>query len=299
MFWSILLLKKLRFKPRARPQAFDCNHGSIAMRHRQNENQKKFAYFSVLLAVILFFIFLHLKGIFKPVESALAEAPRPVIYVLSGIGHSFQSFFSFFGSVAALNQTNSNLQNRVLALEQENVALQQAKLENDILRKELDYRATSKLNLVSANVIASDPSGFSQVVVIDVGSNDGIKNNDAVLSEGAFIGKILETNALTSKVLLVTDPQSTIDVQIGPTGDRGILRGSYGSGIVVDMVSQNTQLGSNDEVVTAGLTDQVPRGLYIGNIGEAQNQKTDLLQKATVISGVDLKHLIFVSVVKQ
>ncbi len=265
---------------------------------RSNPN-RQFTYFTILLAAALLLVFLHVKGWLRPVESALAQVPRPIIYVLSGIGNSTHSFFSFFGSVSALNTSNTELQQRVRNLEQEIIALQQNKLENDILRKELNYRSTAKFDLVSANVIASDPSGFSQVITIDSGHNDGIQSGDAVLSAGVFIGKIIQTDSFTSKVLLITDPQSAIDAQIGTTGDKGILRGSYGSGIIIDMISQNAQLSKSDEVVTAGLTEQIPRGLFIGNIGELQNQKTDLLQKSTVISGVDLKNLLFVSVIRK
>lgn len=260
---------------------------------------RPFALFAFLLALTLLIVFLSVKGAAKPVQSAAVQAPRPLVYIFTGIGHSFSSFFGYFSSVSKVNRENAELEQRVLGLQQDNVVLQQYKLENDKLKKELNYRQTGRFNLVSATVIGKDPTGFSQAVIIDAGANDGIEAGSGVLAQGVLIGKVVSVDEFTSKVLLVTDPQSNIDAQISATGDNAIARGSYGSGIIVDMVSQNVQLNSGDEVVTAGLNSDIPKGILIGTVGQLQSQKNDLLQKATVISGVDLKDLDFVAVIKK
>jgi rod shape-determining protein MreC len=259
---------------------------------------RTFAVFSFLLAVTLLLIFMHIRGIGKPIESTIVQAPRPFIYVFTGIGHSFQSFFSYFTSVSKVNSQNANLAEQVRKLQQDNIVLQQYKLENEKLRKELSFKETSKFSLIPGTVIGSDPTGYSQAVVLNIGSRDGVRVGAAVLSEGVLVGKIVSAESFTSKVLLVTDPQSNIDAQISSTGDNAIVRGSYGSGIIVDMVSQNIQLNKGDQVVTAGLNADLPKGILIGSVGELQSLKNDLLQKATIISSTDLKNLNFVSVIK-
>ncbi len=254
--------------------------------------------FVFLLAVTLLLIFMHVKGASKPVESGVAQAPRPLTYVFTGIGHSFKSFFSYFSSVSRVNKENAQIRGQLRQLQQDNIVLQQYKLENDKLKKELGYRGTSPYQLISGTVIGKDPTGFSQAIMINVGSKDGVHQGAAVLAQGVLIGKIVTVQSNTSKVLLITDPQSSFDAQISSTGDNAIVRGSYGSGIIVDMVSQNTQLNKGDQVVTAGLSSEIPKNILIGTIGDLQSNKNDLLQKATVVSSSDLKNLNFVSVIK-
>ncbi len=232
-------------------------------------------------------------------ESAATQAPRPIIYVLNGVGSSFKSFFTYFSSVSKVNKKNAELSADVLRLQQDNIVLQQYRLENEKLKKELAYRAVPKFSLISATVIAKDPTGYSQAVILNVGASDGVTAGAGVMAQGVLIGKIVSVEGFTSKVLLVTDPQSSIDAQVSATGDNAIARGSYGSGIIVDMVSQNVTLNKGDEIVTAGLSADLPQGILIGTVGQLQSQKNDLLQKATLVSSTDLKNIRFVSVIKK
>lgn len=255
--------------------------------------------FGSLLIAALFLSFLHIQGILRPFQSVAVQTTRPLVYVLKSTGNSFKSFFTYFGSVAKVSRQNAELKEQVRNLQQEKVILQQYRLENERLRTELGYRKDSPLNFAAAKVISRDPTNFSQTVVIDIGADQGIKEGAAVLSEGVLVGRVSNVQSFTSSVMLVTDPQSKIDAQISSSGDNGILRGSYGSGMVLDMISQNASVVKGDEVVTFGLTGSVPKGLLIGTVGEFQSQKNDILQKVTIIPSVDLKGLYFVSVVKE
>lgn len=259
---------------------------------------KQITIFAILVLLAFFLIFLNLKGGLKPAQSMAQQAPRPFVYIFSGIGNSVKSFFGYFGSVRKLNKENAQISEELHRLQQENIALEQYKVENQILKKELGYRETSPFQTISGTVIASDPTGFSQTITLNIGSNEGVRLGSAVLAQGVFVGRVNNVETFTSKVLLITDPQSTIQAQISGTTDSGIVRGSYGSGILLDTISQSVQVNKGDQVITAGSGTDIPRNILIGTIGEVQSQKNDLLQKASVISGADLKNLRFVSVIK-
>jgi len=262
-------------------------------------SSKFFTYFTVLLAATLLLTFLHIKGWLRPVESSTSEVARPFVYVFRGAGNFTRSFFGFFGSVSSLTKQSAALSNEVRSLQEQNVALQQYQLENEILKKELNYRQSTNLDLVSADVIAKDPTGFSQTLTLDIGANQGIKEGDAVLAQGVLVGKIIFLDQFTSKVLLITDPQSKIDAALAASGQTGVLEGSFGSGVVLSDVSQNVALNQGDAVVTAGLTDQIPKGILIGTIDTLQSKKQDLLQTAAVVPAVDLKRLEFLAVLRK
>ena len=259
---------------------------------------KTFRYFFILLVAAALLIVLHISGWLKPVESTIAEIPRPVVYVFSEAGKSGKSFFSFFGSVRKLSIENTALKNQVIDLQEQTVSLQEYKVENAVLEKELNYRQTVNYNLVSANVIARDPIGYSQTITLDIGNNQGISVGDAVIAQGVLIGKISSVQSFTSKALLITDPTSAIDAQLSASGIDATLRGSFGSGIVLSEIPQNTPVHQGDLVISAGLTGKIPHGLLIGTISDIQTPANALLQTATVLSGVDLKNLLFVAVIK-
>lgn len=260
---------------------------------------KQFFIFAALLAATALLMLLHNIGALAPVDSAIAESPRPIVYIFSGIGKGVKYVFSYFVSVANLNKTNAELKTEIVSLQEENALLKQYKLENNILKQELDYRGTAPFKLVPADVIAKDPTAYNQSVTIDAGSSSGVALGDAVVAQGVLIGKVSSVDTYTSKVLLVTDPSSKIDAQISDTGDSGILRGDYSSGIILDMISQNAHIARGQEVVSAGLTGDIPKGILIGTIADIKTNKDDLLQQSTVLSSVDLKSLAFVDVMQK
>lgn len=259
----------------------------------------KITIFVILFAAALLLGIFHVRGWLKPAESSLAQIPRPVIFVLKGTGNSFKNFFSYFSTVSKINRQNLALTEKVRNLQEENIILKQYKLENEKFKKELSYRETSGLDFVSATAIAKDPSGFSQSLILNVGSNNGVQVGAAVLSQGVLVGKITSVDNFTSRVTLITDTDSAIDAQISGTEERAILRGSHGSGIILDLISQSVQLNGGEEVVTAGLSSDIPKGILIGTIGVVQSNRNDLSQTVTVLSSVDLKNLDYLSVVKK
>lgn len=261
--------------------------------------RQKLTIFLALFFVAIVLGVLHITKVLKPVESALAQVPRPIIYVLRGTGNSFKNFFGYFSTVKKINNENITLKEKVRSLQEANIVLKQYEAENEKLKKELGYRKTAAMNLISATAIAGDPTGFSQSLLLNVGSRDGIEVGAAVLAQGVFVGKISSVNDFTSRVTLVTDPDSAIDAQIAGTDERAILRGSHGSGIILDLISQSAQLSEGQEVVTAGLSSEIPKGILIGTIGVITSNRNDLSQAVTVISSVDLKNLDYLSVIKK
>jgi rod shape-determining protein MreC len=260
---------------------------------------KEFRYFAAALVVAALLVFVHALGWFSPIEAGIADVPRPFVFVFESAGSGVKSFFGIFSSVHNLKNTNAQLQAQNVQLEEEVAGLQQASLENQALREELSYRSTTTLKLISANVIGKNPGGFAETVTIDQGTHDGVKVGDAVLAQGVFVGRISETTDFNAQVLLVSDPQSSIDAKIGASGDTGVLDGSFGSGMTISMISQTSSISQGDEVLTAGLTDNTPPGLLIGTIGDVESGKNQLLQNASVVSPLDLRTLNFLAVVAQ
>ena len=124
-----------------------------------------------------------------------------------------------FKSVVSATENHLNLYNKNIKLKEENAQLKEQIydpnfliFENKQLRQLLDEQVTSSANFVSARVILDKQSPYLNSFIINSGSNKEIKNSMAVLDGKNFIGRIVDVNFFSSRVLLVTDLNSKISV---------------------------------------------------------------------------------------
>jgi rod shape-determining protein MreC len=120
----------------------------------------------------------------------------------------------------------------------------------------------------------------------------------AVVSQGHLVGKVILANESSSTVLLITNAQSSVDAKLSKSGVEGIVKGSFGSGLFFDLVSQNTEINPGDLIVTAGIDSRVPKNILIGEAGDLLSNNNDLFKKRSVTSPIAFHDLDFVFVVK-
>ena len=107
-------------------------------------------------------------------------------------------------------------------------------------------------------MIGQDALGSGSSIFIDKGKNRGIKEDMAVIvSNGILVGKVSEVFPDTAKILLITDQESAVNGEVLESGAKGIVRGTYGLGIMMDMISQAEVVKEGDTAITSGL-----RGRY-------------------------------------
>jgi rod shape-determining protein MreC len=143
------------------------------------------------------------------------------------------------------------------------------------------------------------PAELSDAIVLACGSEEEVKEGQAVLSEGFLIGKVVFVGSHTSTALLITNAQSAIDARISKNGVEGVVKGSFGSGMILDLVTQTAELTPGDLVVTAGINNRIPKDILIGEVGQIISQPNDLFKKASITSPIRFRSVDFVFVVKQ
>ena len=88
-------------------------------------------------------------------------------------------------------------------------------------------------------------------------------------SEG-FVGRIVETGEHSARVLLFTDINSRVPVEIGADGVRGIMRGDADNPPVIEFLPSDKAIAAGDEIKTSGQDGLLPRGLPIGQVVKAE-----------------------------
>lgn len=222
----------------------------------------------------------------------------PFQNVTAFVGYHAGQAGSFFSSIGTLKQENERLQAENIDLRSDNAHLADEARENESLRKELDLAPRDRFRLVAAEVIGRDNASSGGAILINRGSSSGIEKGMAVIvGKGVLIGRVEEVTPFSARVLLISDSGSAVSAIAGKTESRGVVRGEYGLGLVLDMVLQSDALFDGDEVITSGLGGDVPRGLFIGTVTSIESSADRLFQRATIAAPIHFDQVRFVSVI--
>ena len=145
------------------------------------------------------------------------------------------------------------------------------KAENKRLKKVLDDINYSS-ELVIAKVIIDKQSPFLRSIIINKGSKNNINKGMAVLSDSYLLGKVVEVNYTTSRVLLLSDLNSKIPVTIEPGSIQSILSGDGENAGNIQYTKDNLPIADGSIIYTSGTGGLLKSGIPIGKIIQNENQ---------------------------
>ncbi len=210
--------------------------------------------------------------------------------------------------LVSAHEENKILRERLNFLLQEREKLQETISENTRLRRILEYQEDSPYEVVSASVVGWDPSLFSSALLIDKGVNQGIERDAPVVAwqETAnpsdngmvVVGRISESEAAMSKVLLITDSNSELAAMVERSRENGVIAGTGGRSLLLKYLSPSADLKVGDLIVTSGMGRIFPPGLAIGSVEEVISGVGGLERRAMVVPRFNRNRLEDVQVIK-
>ncbi|MBU1913338.1 MAG: rod shape-determining protein MreC [Candidatus Omnitrophica bacterium] len=222
------------------------------------------------------------------------DALRIPLKLISGSVYALRDVSDFM----EIRAENKILRENTANLEMEVLNLREAKLENERLKKLLDFKESDRRKFLPALVIARNPSGLNDTVVIDRGRKDKIEKGMVVISGSGLAGRVMETGWRISRVLLVTDYDSTFSGVIETTRDEGAVSGSMRAGLVMKYLDIGCNAKKGDKVITSGLYGVFEKGLLIGEVVSLEQDSSGLYMNAIVKPEVDVRKLEEVLVVR-
>lgn len=193
---------------------------------------------------------------------------------------------------AALREENARLAIRLQIaseLEQENARL----------RDLLSFADRTGQDYLSARVLSRDPSYFFDSIRVDRGTRDGVRTGLAVVSAQGAVGLVMKVSPSTSHVLLLSDPNMSLDVVIARNRKRGVLRGRATSRLALRHLGPGSQVQVGDQIITSGLTGAFPRGVLVGRVSALELDVDNVTQMISVEPVVDYSSLAEVLILRR
>jgi rod shape-determining protein MreC len=163
--------------------------------------------------------------------------------------------------------------------------------ENDRLKELLGFRKAVPFTTVPAEVIGRDPSNWANSIIIDKGAANGIQKGRAALSTRGLVGRVLEVGRYSSRILLITDPNSKVGVVIQRNRQGGMLVGRPDGKCKMIYIALDSDAAKGDKVITAGLGTVFPRGILVGEILAIGKEPGRLYKYAIISPAQDMSKL--------
>ncbi len=257
---------------------------------------RKYGFFILLAAAILYPFVFYSSDLAARRELSFAErivytVSRPIQFVFTLFtdeAHGvFSSYISLHGAreeALALNEKNAKL----------NVQLQmlrEVEIENTRMRKLLNFVKQVEVKFVSGHVQSGDPSFVYKSVRLNRGEAEGVLPGMAVVAAEGAVGVVMRSKGSFSDVLLLTDPNSDVDVIVSRNRRRGVLQGSSGQVMLLKYSDRGSRVQVGDEVVTSGLTGAFPRGITVGHVSRIKMESDGVSQIVEVDPAVNFSEL--------
>jgi rod shape-determining protein MreC len=245
----------------------------------------------ILLLITLFFV-LNLGG--ATLKNFFYLISSPIQKTLWRAGDNLSAFFEAVSKIEKLKKEADELQLKNQELLAENTILRELKKENEVLREALEIGLEKEFKLLLSDVIGKDIS--RDVLLINKGSRDGISKDSPVITrQKALVGEIGEVYKNFSKVILISNKESSFDAKIMGRDDdsdiQGIVKGKGSLKLFLDLVPKEEEIKEGDLVVTTVLGGIFPGGLLVGEIEEVLKNDIEPWQGAEIKSVFNIKEL--------
>lgn len=229
----------------------------------------------------------------------------PFQKIYHGVQSSIGRFWAGFTELTEVREELSRTQEKLRQYEAVSEDLHQIRRENERLRRLLELPETSDPDFIPAKIISKDPDNWFRTIIINRGSNSGIKINMPVIAyrggRKAVVGKVIEARYGASRILPITSADIKLGVKIQNNGYPGILSGfsSNSNQCVMDYVSREAEIKHGDIIVTSGQAGIFPEGIAVGTAITAGMLETSSFQRVIIEPIIDYNLLEEVFVIKR
>lgn len=252
----------------------------------------------VIILVVSGLLFLALSGYLTPVFNLTLN---PLVSFQSWLSVRYISARDFLTSprdLTLLREQNAVLEAQVNQLQTQLIEMEERLGEAQVCFALLDFgRTNPQYDYIAATVIGREISPFLQYIIIDKGTEQGIRYGMPVVTQQGLVGRVDAVIAGASRVKLITDSTSVVNVRLQSAEVEAQLNGSLTGDVSLDMIPLDEMIEPGDVVLTSGLGGNYPTNIFVGQVLSTQRRENALFQTATVQPIVNFESINAVLVV--
>lgn len=222
--------------------------------------------------------------------------------IFGGIKGVFSNGFEYFGNTKKLNEENEKLKSEIEELKYNLLELDTLKADNENLRDKLEIKERyNHFKLVYADITIKNYDNYNETFVINKGSNDGIKEKQAVITKDGLLGYVSKIAETTSIVTTILDPNVSVGAQIASVNKNAVVKGDFAlkneAKLKLTYIPIDTEVSVSEIVYTSGIGEVYPKGIPIGIIEEVVNKKNEIDRYAIVKPLADINNVKSVGII--
>ena len=205
------------------------------------------------------------------VFGAVAELQRVATGLITGTSDRWQQYVLLQDVRVDNERLRTEMGELQIQLQQERALAQEART----LQALLDLKRSTKLETISAAVIAGAASPDFRTLTIDKGTRQGVQTDMAVVAPAGVVGRVITPTARAAKVQLLIDRNAAVAGLVERTRAQGVVVGTGGDRLEMEYVPGTADIKAGDRVVTSGIDGIYPKGFLIGQIESVQRGAGD------------------------
>ncbi len=217
--------------------------------------------FALLLLSLLLMFLDHRDNHLDTVRNAISAAIYPIRVLVDAPSRFLAKAGEIIESRGELQRENDRLTDEILLTAPRLQQLSALRAENTRLRSLLDARQQVPDEVRVVEIMAVDANPFRHSIVLDLGSNDGVYDGQAIIDADGIIGQVMQTGPMTADAILISDPGHALHVEVNRNGLRTV---AYGTGefgrLDLPGLPNNADIRAGDLLVTSGLGGTFPSG---------------------------------------
>jgi rod shape-determining protein MreC len=242
------------------------------------DKNKKYLIILALFLLLFWLITIQVKlGRFAMLERPVLGISGFFERVISWPYHTVKAVYSGYINLVRTERQNRRMKEELDRLRLENQLTNEILAENDRLRDMLGFQKQSAPRSIVALVIAKESSASSSSFTVNKGTGSGVERNMPVITADGVVGRVQTALPGTAKVMLITDPGSTLAVRVQRNREEGLLEGKLDR-CALKYVSYYMDIQVGDLLITSGLDGIYPKGLPVAIVTSVSKQEASSFQ---------------------
>jgi len=262
-------------------------------KQRINRFEKNYSAYRLIFMIVLSSVLMYqdYQGTYTiKLRSYLSASLYPIQYLINLPNNLQKSFYANFLNREEIISQNQRLKEENLNLKSQMQQIYRLESENKRLYELIDSKPKTENTYLFADIVSTSKILNKHQILINRGSRDGVKLGSSIVNAEGIVGHVIRDQIFASEVLLISDLEHAIPVEIVRTGLRSIAIGTGEfNKLKINTLPINSDIQKEDIIITSGLGDRYPEGFPVGTITEISREVGNPFLEIEILPFANLK----------